>query len=120
MKKEDEKTYTHNGKTIKIIPAKRVKKTAEGKSTEEGGSVKSGPVKKTEKGVAKFAVGDKVTVKNVPTQYSGAGFVESVITKVFKSTYDQQFHYTVRSASGQELPLVKEDQIKPRKINFKK
>ncbi len=38
-----------------------------------------------------------------------------VITKVFKSTYDQMYRYSIRSVSGHELALVKEEELKPRK-----
>jgi hypothetical protein len=54
-------------------------------------------------------------MKPIPIQYSGAGFGESVITKVFKSTYDQMYRYSIRSVSGHELALVKEEELKPRK-----
>ncbi|MBD0254533.1 MAG: hypothetical protein ICV83_02340 [Cytophagales bacterium] len=64
---------------------------------------------------SKYVVGDKVAMKPIPIQYSGAGFGESVITKVFKSTYDQMYRYSIRSVSGHELALVKEEELKPRK-----
>lgn len=121
----EEKKYEQNGKTIKIIPIKKVRKT-EGKTyTQDGETVKIVPVKKpkktdAEKGQAKFSVDDRVSLKNIPPEYAGAGFAESVITKVFKSTHDQMYRYSIRSMSGHEMSLVKEDQIKPRKINFKK
>lgn len=115
------KKYEHNGKTIKIIPIKKVKKTEGKSSSQEGENVTNVPKKtEEEKGQAKFAVDDKVSLKNIPVEYSGSGFAESVIIKVFKSTHDQLYRYTIRSTSGQELALVKEDQIKPRKINFRK
>jgi hypothetical protein len=34
---------------------------------------------------------------------------------VFKSTYDQMYRYSIRSVSGHELALVKEEELKPRK-----
>ena len=128
MAKENEKTYTQNGKTIKIIPAKRVKKMVSETEPDDSKEDKKGkPVKEKrqskkelEKGIAKFAVDDKVSLKNIPPQYSGAGFNEAVITKVFKSSYDQSFRYSIRSLSGHEMAMVKEDQLKPRKINFTK
>ena len=120
----EEKKYDQNGKTIKIVPVKKVKKT-EGKTyTQDGEKVKIVPVRRKkseeEKGLPKFAVDDKVSLKNIPPEYAGAGFAESVIIKVFKSTHDQKYRYSIRSVSGQELAMVKEEQIKPRKINFKK
>jgi hypothetical protein len=122
----DEKKYEQNGKTIKIVPIKKVKKAVEGKTyTQNGETVKIVPVKRAkkteeEKGLPKFAVGDRVSLKNIPPEYSGAGLAESVITKVFKSSHDQKYRYTIRSTSGHELAMVKEEQIKPRKINFQK
>jgi hypothetical protein len=125
MAKKDEKTYQQDGKTITIIPAKRAKKAVS--ETEAGDEKKEKPVrekkpskKELERGIAKFAVDDKVSLKNIPPQYSGAGFTEAVIVKVFKSSYDQTFRYSIRSLSGHELAMVKEDQLKPRKTNFKK
>jgi hypothetical protein len=121
MKDVEGKKYEHNGKTIKIIPMKKVKKTEDKSDSQEGEDVKK-VLKKTdvEKGQPKFAVNDRVSLKNIPIEYSGSGFAESIIIKVFKSTHDQLYRYSIRSTSGQELALVKEDQIKPRKINFKK
>lgn len=120
MKNEEEKKYVHNGKTIKIIPAKRVKKTTAETSGEGDEKSKPASVKKTkkvseEKGPAKYAVGDKVSLKTIPSQYSGAGFAQSVVTKVFKSTLDELYRYSIRSASGQELPLLPAEDLKPRK-----
>ncbi|MBC7922314.1 MAG: hypothetical protein H7Z75_14625 [Ferruginibacter sp.] len=117
-KKMEDKKYTQNGKTIKIIPIKKVKKTENTRSTPEDGDVKMTSKKKTKKaedGKAKFAVDDKVSLKNIPAEYAGAGFAESLVIKVFKSTHDQMYRYSIRSAAGRELPLVKEDQLKPRK-----
>ncbi len=118
MKTDGEKTYVHNGKTVKIIPAKRVKKVEE--ETTSIRPTRSAGEKKSKKGEgeregAKYAVGDKVSLKPIPLQYSGAGFGESVITKVFKSTYDQMYRYSIRSVSGHELALVREEELKPRK-----
>lgn len=115
-----EKKYQQNGKTIKIIPIKKVKKTEAKKESPDGdqpAKVSTRKPRRTpeEKGMAKFSVDDKVSLKNIPPQYAGSGFSESVILKVFKSTHDQMFRYTIRSASGHELALVKEDQLKPRK-----
>lgn len=121
----EEKKYEQDGKTIKIVPVKKVKKT-EGKTyTQDGETVKIVPVKRAkkteaEKGLPKFAVGDRVSLKNIPPEYSGSGFGESVIIKVFKSSHDQKFRYSIRSTSGHEMAMVKEEQIKPRKINFSK
>lgn len=120
MKNQGEKTYEHNGKAIKIIPMKRVKKTEGISDAEEKGTPKAAKVKRVkkteeEKAQSKFAVGDKVSLKNIPAEYSGYGFAESTIIKVFKSTHDSAFRYTIKSASGQELALLKADQIKVRK-----
>jgi len=121
----EEKKYEQDGKTIKIVPTKKVKKT-EGKTyTQDGETVKIVPVKKAkkteaEKGLPKFAIGDRVSLKNIPPEYAGAGLAESVVSKVFKSSHDQKYRYNIRSTSGHELAMVREDQIKPRKINFKK
>lgn len=125
MKNGDEKTYEQNGKTIKIIPIKKVRKTESKQEATEGKETKVARVKKPkktdeEKGKAKFAVGDRVTLKHIPVEYSGSGFTESVIIKVFKSTHDQMYRYSIRSITGHEMSLVKEEQIKPRKINFTK
>jgi hypothetical protein len=126
----DEKKYEHNGKTVKIIPLKKVKKMAadkpekaekpEKEKKEKTPSASKPRKPKTEVGVAKFAVDDKVALKNIPAEYAAAGFAESVIVKVFKSSYDQTFRYTIRSLTGRELAMVKEEQLKPRKINFTK
>jgi hypothetical protein len=121
MKTEGEKSYVHNGKTIKIIPAKRVKKAEEETSARTGsrgrGASSEKRTRKTEpeREGSKYVVGDKVAMKPIPIQYSGAGFGESIITKVFKSTYDQMYRYSIRSVSGHELALVKEEELKPRK-----
>ncbi len=120
MKKEEENTYVHDGKTVKIIPMKKVKKTEVKTSDSAEGEAKPVRQKKTKeadaaKGKAKYAVGDKVSMKNIPLEYAGAGFAESVIIKVFKSTYDQMYRYSIRSVAGHELPLLKEEQLKPRK-----
>lgn len=117
MKTEGEKSYVHNGKTIKIIPAKRVKKAEEETSVRTRGASSEKRTRKTEpeREGSKYVVGDKVAMKPIPIQYSGAGFGESVITKVFKSTYDQMYRYSIRSVSGHELALVKEEELKPRK-----
>lgn len=120
MKTDGEKTYIHNGKTVKIIPAKRVKKMEDESLARGSERSKSGGEKKTrktdgEREGAKYAVGDKVSLKPIPIQYSGAGFGESVITKVFKSTHDQMYRYSIRSVSGHELALVREEELKPRK-----
>ena len=117
MKTEGEKSYVHNGKTIKIIPAKRVKKAEEETSARTGGRSSEKRTRKAEpeREGSKYVVGDKVAMKPIPIQYSGAGFGESVITKVFKSTYDQMYRYSIRSVSGHELALVKEEELKPRK-----
>jgi hypothetical protein len=120
----EEKKYEQNGKTIKIVPLKKAKKT-EGKTyTQDGETVKIVPVKRAKKeevkGVAKFAVGDRVSLKNIPPEYSGAGLAESVILKVFKSSHDQKFRYSIKSTSGHVMEMVKEEQLKPRKINFQK
>jgi hypothetical protein len=124
MKKDDEKKYEHNGKTIKIIPAKRVKKVVDdGDPEEKKVKVSSERKKKTsepEKAQAKFSVNDKVSLKNIPPEYSGYGFTESIIIKVFKSTTENEYRYTIKSSTGQEMALLKESQIKARKINFKK
>ena len=114
----EDKKYTQDGKTIKIVPIKRVKKLDnQNPASEDGGTKKISEKKpkKTEDGKAKFAVDDKISLKNIPAEYAGAGFAESSIIKVFKSTHDQMYRYSIRSASGRELPLVKEDQLKPRK-----
>lgn len=111
MKTDAEKTYVHNGKTVKIIPAKRVKKM-EGESTT--GEKKTRKTEVAREG-AKYSVGDKVALKPIPIQYSGAGFGESVITKVFKSTHDNMYRYSIRSVAGHELALVREEELKPRK-----
>jgi hypothetical protein len=116
----EEKKYEHQGKTIKIIPMKRVKKAEAQKEASVGEVEKTARVKKTKKadenkGKPKFSVDDKVSLKNIPPEYAGAGFAESVVIKVFKSTYDQLYRYSIRSASGRELPLLKEEQLKPRK-----
>ncbi len=115
MANKEGKEYQQNGKTIKIIPIKKVKKTES--KTKERGSATSGRSKKSEEelGVARYAVGDKVTLKNIPAEYSGAGFAESVITKVFKSTTDQKYRYSIKSSTGRELQLLQADQLKPRK-----
>jgi len=118
--KSEEKTYVHNGKTIKIIPAKRVKKmedAGEPRAAQNGKTAGEKRTRKTaaEKEGAKFAVGDKVSMKPIPLQYSGAGFGESVITKVFKSTHDQMYRYSIRSTSGHELALVREEELRARK-----
>jgi hypothetical protein len=114
MANSDEKKYTQNGKVIKIVPLKRVKKSDASDDTTD--IVKPKRSKKAEvKGQAKFAVNDKVALKNIPAEYSGAGFAEAVITKVFKSSHDQSFRYSIRSISGQELALLKEEQLKARK-----
>lgn len=121
----EEKKYEQNGKTIKIVPLKKAKKQVEGKTyTQDGETVKIVPVKRAKKeelkGVAKFAVGDRVSLKNIPPEYSGAGLAESVILKVFKSSHDQKFRYSIKSTSGHVMEMVKEEQLKPRKINFQK
>jgi hypothetical protein len=121
----EEKKYEQNGKTIKIVPLKKTKKATEGKTyTQDGETVKIVPVKRAKKeevkGVAKFAVGDRVSLKNIPPEYSGAGLAESVILKVFKSSHDQKFRYSIKSTSGHVMEMVKEEQLKPRKINFQK
>ena len=115
MANESDKKYIQNGKVIRIVPVKR-------RRAEEGGSLDDQPEEKRKpvKGQARFAVGDKVSLKNIPAELAGSGFVESVITKVFKSTHDQQFRYSIRSNIGRELPLVKEEQLKLRKTNFSK
>lgn len=114
MTNSDEKKYTQNGKVIKIVPLKRVKKTEASDDTTEISKPKR--VKKAElKGQAKFAVNDKVALKNIPAEYSGSGFAESIVTKVFKSSHDQSYRYSIRSLSGQELALLKEEQLKARK-----
>lgn len=115
-----EKKYTQDGKTIKIVPLKKVKKTEDKSYVQDGEKIKIVPVKKAkksqeEKGIAKFAVNDRVSLKNIPVEYSGAGFAEAVIIKVFKSSYDQTFRYSIRSTSGHELAMIKEDQLKVRK-----
>jgi hypothetical protein len=61
-----------------------------------------------------------VALKNILPEYSGYGFAESVVVKVFKSTSENEFRYTIKSSTGQEMALPKEAQLKPRKINFKK
>jgi hypothetical protein len=125
MANMEEKKYEQDGKTIKIVPVKKVKKT-EGKTyTQDGETVKIVPVKRAkkteeEKGLPKFAVGDRVSLKNIPPEYSGAGLAESVIMKVFKSSHDQKYRYSIKSTSGHVMEMVKEEQLKPRKINFKK
>lgn len=123
MKNQGEKTYEHNGKAVKIIPMKRVKKAEsvrEDKEVKEKSAPKAATVKRArkteeEKAQSKFAVGDKVSLKNIPAEYSGYGFAESTIIKVFKSTHDSAYRYTIKSASGQELALLKVEQIKARK-----
>ncbi len=90
------------------------------KQTTEKTSVSKPRKSKSEVGVAKFAVDDKVSLKNIPAEYAAAGFAEAIIIKVFKSSHDQTFRYTIRSLSGRELAMVKEEQLKPRKINFTK
>jgi hypothetical protein len=124
MKNENEKKYEHNGKTVKIIPLKKTKKTAASSDNEDetGNAAPVARKKKTEaeKGMAKFAVNDKVSLKNIPPEYSGYGFSESTIIKVFKSTSENEYRYTIKSSSGQEMALLKENQLKTRKINFKK
>jgi hypothetical protein len=120
MANGEEKKYQQNGKTIKIIPIKKVKKTdASGSSREdenpEKTSTRKPARKQVDKSLPKYAVGDKVSLKHIPPQYANAGFAESVIIKVFKSTHDQMYRYSIRSLSGQELALLKDDQIKPRK-----
>jgi hypothetical protein len=124
MKNENEKKYEHNGKTIKIIPAKRVKKMEASSDTEDE-TGKSAPVSRkkkaeTEKGVAKFSVNDKVSLKNIPPEYAGYGFAESTVIKVFKSTSENEYRYSIKSSTGQEMALLKENQLKVRKVNFKK
>jgi hypothetical protein len=116
MEKEG-KEYQHNGKTVKIIPAKRVKKTAENGSDEADTTKVSRVkrVKKADNGLPKYIVGNKVGLKNIPAEYAGAGFTESVVTKVFKSTHDQNYRYSIRAISGQELAMLKEEQLKPYK-----
>lgn len=116
MAKKEEKTYTHNGKTIKIIPARKEKFVEPKSLSEDGEKVKEKKVKKAEieKGIAKFAIGDRVCLKNISIDLAGSGFTESVITKVFKSNHDSSFRYSIRSNSGNEKTLVEEDQIKPR------
>jgi hypothetical protein len=114
MTNSDEKKYTQNGKVIKIVPLKRVKKTEASDDTTEISKPKRS--KKADlKGQAKFAVNDKVALKNIPAEYSGSGFAESIVTKVFKSSHDQSYRYSIRSLSGQELALLKEEQLKVRK-----
>jgi hypothetical protein len=83
MKTEGEKSYVHNGKTIKIIPAKRVKKAEEETSSRTGSRSSEKRTRKAEpeREGSKYVVGDKVAMKPIPIQYSGAGFGESVITK---------------------------------------
>ena len=120
MTEGGENKYQQNGKTIKIIPIKKVKKMEAKKESPDGDKPEKVSTRKPrrtpeEKGQAKFAVDSKVSLKNIPPQYAGSGFSESVVLKVFKSTHDQMFRYTIRSASGHELALVKEDQLKPRK-----
>ena len=110
----EDKKYTQNGKTIKIIPIKRTRKSGDSDSALESSAVKTSP-KKTEAGKPKFSVDDKVSLKNIPAEYAGAGFAESSVIKVFKSTHDQLYRYSIRSTSGRELALLKEDQLKPRK-----
>lgn len=124
MKKEEGKKYEHNGKTIKLIPAKRVKKvSASNDSDDVQEKVSTERKKKTaepEKASAKFAVNDKVVLKNIPPEYAGYGFAESTVVKVFKSTSENEYRYTIKSSTGQELALLKENQLKVRKVNFKK
>jgi hypothetical protein len=124
MKKEEGKKYEHNGKTVKLIPAKRVKKVSAGTDTgDEKEKVSTERKKKTtepEKASAKFAVNDKVVLKNIPPEYAGYGFAESTVVKVFKSTSENEYRYTIKSSTGQELALLKENQLKVRKVNFKK
>jgi hypothetical protein len=116
MTNSDEKKYTQNGKVIKIVPLKRVKKADASGDTDAVASSKPKRQKKAQvTGQAKFAVNDKVSLKNIPAEYSGAGFTESIITKVFKSSHDQSYRYSIRSLSGQELALLKEEQLKVRK-----
>lgn len=110
MKKEEEKKYVHNGKAVTIIPMKKVKK-AETKAD----TANKRNLTESVKGQAKFAVGDKVSVKPAAIQQAGTDFGHSVVIKVFKSAHDQQFRYSVRSASGQELALIEESQLKPRR-----
>jgi len=122
MKNVEGKKYEHNGKSIKIVPLKKVKK-AESKSTageEESAENGTEPVKKpkkkaSEKTAVKFAVNDKVSLKNIPAEYSGFGFGESIVIKVFKSTHDNAYRYSIRSSSGQEMAMLKSDQLKVRK-----
>jgi hypothetical protein len=114
MANSDEKKYIQNGKVIKIVPLKRTKKSDVSMDAEESSKPKR-QKKAAITGQAKFAVNDKVSLKNIPVEYSGAGFAESVVTKVFKSSHDQSFRYSIRSLSGQELALLKEEQLKARK-----
>ncbi|MES2733455.1 MAG: hypothetical protein V4714_17045 [Bacteroidota bacterium] len=120
----EEKKYVQDGKTIKIIPIKKVKKLAsaydDSQPVEKEKKEKKERVKKSEPGLPKFAVDDKVCLKPIPPEYAGCGFAESIIIKVFKSTHDHMYRYSIRSLSGQELAMLKEEQLKTRKINFKK
>jgi hypothetical protein len=123
MKNDNEKKYEHNGKIVKIIPAKRVKKVAVDDTEDDKETTTPVARKKkaeSEKGVAKFSVNDKVSLKNIPPEYSGYGFTESTVIKVFKSTSENEYRYTIKSSTGQEMALLKENQLKVRKINFKK
>jgi hypothetical protein len=115
MKKEEDKTYVHNGKTVRIIPAKRAKKADIYNENEPGEKKGRAAKSEAEKGQAKFSVGSKVAMKPIPPQYQGAGFGEAVVTKVFKSTYDQMYRYSIKSVTGHELALVKEEELKARK-----
>jgi len=111
-----DKEYTHNGKTVKILPVGRKKKDVNTDFQNEGNAkVKRVSKPKPEPGQPKYVVGNKVALKNIPPEYSGAGFTESVVIKVFKSSYDQNFRYTIRGTSGQELPMLPAEQLKPYK-----
>jgi hypothetical protein len=97
----------------------------EASSDTEDETGKSAPVSRkkkaeTEKGVAKFSVNDKVSLKNIPPEYAGYGFAESTVIKVFKSTSENEYRYSIKSSTGQEMALLKENQLKVRKVNFKK
>ena len=113
MTKKEGKEYQQNGKTIKIIPMKKEKKIKEDNGS--GTTAKVKRVKKVEEdGSPRFAIGDKVILKNIPTEYSGFGFGESIVSKVFKSTHDQTYRYSIKSNSGKELSMLTADQLKSR------
>ena len=115
MSKED-KEYTHNGKTVKIVPVGRKKKDTSSEESVDGVTPVKKPGRvKADPSLPKYVVGNKVSLKNIPPEYSGAGFTESVVIRVFKSSYDQNFRYSIRGTSGQELPMLQADQLKPYK-----